>query len=259
MVARYAAGAYAKDMRITSRGHSCLELSTVDGSLLLDPGSFSDLAGAFENKNAVLVTHQHPDHADHQALAAALGANPVLQVYAPAGLAAALRTELPAARRAQVHTVHEGMDFIVGGIRVRTFGGTHATIHHSIDPVANVGYLVGDAAVGRVQVFHPGDSYQVPVGVRPDVLLLPVMGPWGKMAEAADFAVAVGAPVWVPIHDGLLNARGTGLFDRQLGVIAAHHGASYQRLEPRTEYRAAELLAAAETSQTDAGTVEGHA
>src|SRR5690606_17197982 len=101
-------------MRITSRGHSCLELSTVDGSLLLDPGSFSDLAGAFENKNAVLVTHQHPDHADHQALAAALGANPVLQVYAPAGLAAALRTELPAARRAQVHTVHEGMDFIVG-------------------------------------------------------------------------------------------------------------------------------------------------
>ena len=79
------------------------------------------------------------------------------------------------------------------------------------------------------------------------------------MAEAADFAVATAAPLWVPIHDGLLNGRGTGLFDRQLGAIAAHHGSNYQRLKPLEEYRAAELLAAAESSQTDAGSVEGHA
>lgn len=259
MVTRCAAEAYAKDMRITSRGHSCLELSTVDGSLLLDPGSFSDLAGAFENKHAVLITHQHPDHADHQALVAALQADPVLEVFAPAALAGSLRTELPAARRAQVHEVHAGMDFVAGGIRVRTFGGTHATIHHTIDPVANVGYLVGDAAVGRAQVFHPGDSYQVPVGVRPDVLLLPLMAPWGKMAEAADFAAAVGAPVWVPIHDGLLNGRGTALFDRLLTAAGARHGAHYRRLEPLEAYDVAGLLADAATAQTEPGTVEGHA
>ncbi|MFJ2618117.1 MBL fold metallo-hydrolase [Glutamicibacter sp. NPDC087344] len=246
-------------MRIIPRGHSCLELSTVDGSLLLDPGSFSDLTGAFEHKHAVLITHQHADHADHGALTAALVADAVLEVYAPAGLADTLRVELPPARRAQVHTVHAGMDFVVGGIRVRTFGGTHAVIHHSIDLVANVGYLIGDAAVGRVQIFHPGDSYQVPIGVHPDVLLLPIMAPWGKLAEAADFAIAVGAPLWVPIHDGLLNDRGRALFDRQLGALATRHAASYQRLKPRGEYQVAQLLADAASSRADAGDGQGHA
>lgn len=236
MVARYAAGAYAKDMRITSRGHSCLELSTVDGSLLLDPGSFSDLDGAFENKAAVLVTHQHPDHADHPALAAALEADPVLQVYAPAGLADALRTELPAARRAQVHTVHEGMDFIVGGIRVRTFGGTHATIHHSIPVVANIGYLLGE------RIFHPGDSLQVPVGLHPDVLLVPAMAPWSRVGQTIDFATEVDAPLWLPIHDGLLNENGLGLFDRLLGNAATAQGRNYQRWEQGTSYDINDLI-----------------
>ncbi|WP_313812218.1 MBL fold metallo-hydrolase [Glutamicibacter sp.] len=244
-------------MRITSRGHACLEISTVDGSLLLDPGTFSALDGAFSGKHAVLITHQHADHADQGALATALAANPVLELFAPATLAETLRTELPAAVRAQIRSVRAGADFVVGGIRVRTFGGTHATIHHSIDPVENVGYLIGDTAVGQETLFHPGDSYQVPVGVRPEVLALPIMGPWGKMAEAADFAVATAAKLWVPIHDGLLNEVGRALFDRQLGTIAAHHGSAYQRLETGTDYEVGELLTRAAQAATDATTPEG--
>lgn len=244
-------------MRITSRGHSCLELSTVDGSLLLDPGSFSQLDGAFTGKSAVLITHQHADHADPLELAKALAANPVLEAYAPAGLAATLRTELPAAVRSQIRAVRAGADFVVGGIRVRTFGGTHATIHHSIDLVENIGYLIGDAAVGQPQIFHPGDSYQVPVGVRPEVLLLPIMAPWGKMAEAADFAVACDANIWVPIHDGLLNERGLALFDRQLAAIAARFGSHYQRLKELEATPAAQLLEAAKAAALDASNLEG--
>lgn len=219
-----------------------MELSTIDGSLLLDPGGFSRLDGAFDAKHAVLATHEHHDHADQPEILAALAADPVLQVHAPAALARALRDRLPAAAQSQVHAVGAGADFITGGIRVRAVGGTHATIHHSIGIVANVGYLLGDRAVGQPEVFHPGDSYQVPVGLCPDVLLLPVMAPWGKMAEAADFALAVGAPVWVPIHDGLLNANGLALFDRQLGAIAQRAGCSYQRLEVGTEYTVDKLL-----------------
>ncbi|WP_279403390.1 MBL fold metallo-hydrolase, partial [Arthrobacter sp. JCM 19049] len=48
-------------MRIVSRGHSCVEVSTIDGSILVDPGGFSDLEGAFEQQQAVLITHEHPD------------------------------------------------------------------------------------------------------------------------------------------------------------------------------------------------------
>ncbi|MEF9980904.1 MULTISPECIES: MBL fold metallo-hydrolase [Micrococcaceae] len=229
-------------MRIKLRGHSCLEASTIDGKVLLDPGGFSQLDDAFDGINAVLVTHEHADHADQPAIAAALEANSILELYAPAALAQAMRDQLPPAAQSQVVTVRAGADFIVGGIRVRTFGGTHATIHHSIAVVANVGYLLGDRAVGQLEVFHPGDSYQVPVGAQPDVLLLPVMAPWGKMAEAADFAVAVDAKCWMPIHDGLLNANGLGLFDRQLGAIAQRAGCSYVRLEPGIEHHLDELL-----------------
>lgn len=230
-------------MRIKTRGHSCIELSTVDGSLLLDPGSFSELTGAFEDKHAVLITHEHADHADLEAIVQALSSNPVLEVYAPAALAKSLKEKLPAATIAQVHPVCAGADFIVGGIRVRAVGGTHATIHQSIDLVANVGYVLGDKAVGQPIVFHPGDSYQVPVGVPVDLLLLPVMAPWGKMSEAADFATATKAKTWAPIHDGLLNEIGVGLFDRQLGTIAERSGSTYQRLEQGTEYNVEELLA----------------
>lgn len=246
-------------MRITLRGHSCLELSTIDGSLLIDPGSFSTLQGAFTGKNAVLITHQHADHADQPAITAAVLADPVLDVYAPPALAQILRSEVPAAHRAQIHPVGVGMDLVLGGIRVRTFGGTHATIHHSIELVANVGYLLGDARLKQPTLFHPGDSYQVPIGITPDVLLLPIMGPWGKMAEAADFALATRAPLWVPIHDGLLNERGKALFDRQLSNLAGHNSARYQRLEAETPADLRELLADSSRGADVLGSVEGHA
>ena len=67
-------------MRITPRGHSCLELSTVDGQLLLDPGAWSDLDGAFAGKHAVLITHQHPDHADQARLPKLVEANPATDI-----------------------------------------------------------------------------------------------------------------------------------------------------------------------------------
>ncbi|HCJ53323.1 MAG TPA: MBL fold metallo-hydrolase [Glutamicibacter sp.] len=223
-------------MRITLRGHSCIELATIDGKVLLDPGGFSQLENAFDGINAVLITHEHADHADQPAIIEALETNSVLELYAPAALAKALREQLPPAAQSQVVVVKAGSDFIVGGIRVRTFGGTHATIHHTIPRIANVGYLLGDRAVGQLEVFHPGDSYEVPFGAQPDVLMLPVMAPWGKMAEAADFAVSVNARCWMPIHDGLLNEQGLGLFDRQLGAIAARQGCTYLRVEQGIEH-----------------------
>lgn len=236
-------------MRITLRGHSCLEATTIDGSLLLDPGSFSQLDGAFAGVSAVLLTHQHPDHADQRQILAAVQDSSLLRVYAPEALAEILREQLPAPKRAQILTVAAGEDFVVGGIRVRTFGGTHARIHGSIELVANVGYLLGDE-----QLFHPGDSYQVPIGIRPQVLLLPLMAPWARIGQTMDFATALNAPVWVPIHDGLLNERGLNLFDTMLGARAEATGSVLRRLEAGTTYLLDEL---AEGSGQNSGTPAG--
>lgn len=218
-------------MRITLRGHSAMHVATIDGSLLLDPGLWSELDGAFTGISAVLITHQHADHADQPRIVDAVINNSMLRVYAPEALARELREALPGPHQAQITTVHAGDDFVVGGIRVRAFGGTHATIHSSIELVANLGYLLGDS-----ELFHPGDSYQVPIGIRPQVLALPLMAPWAKISETMDFATAVGAPRWVPIHDGLLNERGRNLFDTQLTARARSCGAQLCRLEPGTGY-----------------------
>ncbi|MGO2480971.1 MBL fold metallo-hydrolase [Glutamicibacter ardleyensis] len=223
-------------MRITLRGHSAIHVATIDGSLLLDPGVWSELDGAFTGINAVLLTHQHADHADQPRIVSAVIENSMLRVYAPDALARALRAALPGPHQAQITTVQAGDDFVVGGIRVRAFGGTHATIHSSIELVANLGYLLGES-----ELFHPGDSYQVPIGIRPQVLALPLMAPWAKIAETMDFATAVGAPVWVPIHDGLLNERGRNLFDTQLSTRAQGSGARLRRLEPGTSYELAQI------------------
>ena len=211
-----------------------MEASTIDGKVLLDPGGFSQLDDAFDGINAVLVTHEHADHADQPAIAAALEANSILELYAPAALAQAMRDQLPPAAQSQVVTVRAGADFIVGGIRVRTFGGTHATIHHSIAVVANVGYLLGDRAVGQLEVFHPGDSYQVPEGIKVATLLVPAHAPWAKIGETIEFLSMVNAADNIPIHDGLLNERGLSLVDGHLGRVAAEHGLGYRRIPHET-------------------------
>lgn len=223
-------------MRIVTRGHSCVEVSTVDGSILIDPGGWSDLEGAFENQQAVLVTHEHPDHVLPEVLARAVEADPMLQVYAPPAVVHTLHELLPDVARSRVDPILPGARVTVGGIQVQAFGGTHATIHHSLPVVANVGYLLG----GRI--FHPGDSLQIPVGISPELLLVPAMAPWSKVAETLDFAAAVDAPVWAPIHDGLLNERGLGLFDGQLQRVAEQCGRKYQRLQPRRSYDLDELI-----------------
>ena len=53
-------------MRITKFGHSCVRLEHDGRVVVLDPGMFTD-AEALDGADAVVITHEHPDHylADH--------------------------------------------------------------------------------------------------------------------------------------------------------------------------------------------------
>ena len=79
----------------------------------------------------------------------------------------------------------------------------HAQIHPDIPRVTNVGYVIDD------RLLHPGDAIDV-TDHDVEILALPTMAPWMRMAEAVDFLRAVSPKVAVPIHDGLL--RSTDLF-----------------------------------------------
>ena len=68
-------------MRITHLGHSAVLVETDGARVLIDPGNFSDGWHGLTDLDAVLITHQHPDHADPAHLPALVEANPGAKVY----------------------------------------------------------------------------------------------------------------------------------------------------------------------------------
>ena len=192
-------------MRLTKLTHSCVRIEAGGRTLVIDPGAWGptdDLAGA----GAALITHEHADHFEPDRLRVHAAANPDFRVFANTAVAGQL-----ADLGDRVVTVADGDSIDAAGFAVRVVGRLHASIHPDIPQALNVCFLVE----GRV--FHPGDSFTAP----PDsglTLLLPLSAPWLKLAEAIDYARAARPAIAIPIHDGILNERGTGLGGRLLGT-----------------------------------------
>lgn len=148
------------DQLITHFGHACVLVSG-QRRVLLDPGTYSTGFEALRDLDAVLVTHEHPDHQDADRLPDLLEANP----------------------GATVGTVPDGIEVVAG---------EHALIHPLLPGITNNGYLVDG-------VFHPGDAFLPPPGPV-TVLLLPVGGPWMKIGEAIDYLRTVEPELAIPIH-----------------------------------------------------------
>ncbi|ADU06596.1 MBL fold metallo-hydrolase [Micromonospora aurantiaca] len=205
-------------MQVTKYAHSCLRLEHDGAVLVVDPGVFSDPA-ALDGADAVLITHEHPDHVDVAALTRALERRPV-PVHGPASLAGVLGDAAEA-----LVTVEPGQSLTVAGTPVRTYGGQHAVIHPDIPVIQNIGYLFADV------VYHPGDALFVPDDVQVDTLFAPIHAPWSKFSEVLDFIRAVAPRRAYALHDGLLNDNGFGVLDRQYTAMS---NTDYRRLEPGT-------------------------
>ena len=210
-------------MLLTKYTHSCIRLEQDGRVLVLDPGIFSESATALAGADTVLITHEHPDHYDGDALAHALSALPDLSVHAPAGVARDLRVRAPEAQ-GRIMDAAPGERFTAAGFAVECFGGQHALIHPSIPVVANVGYLIDD------DLYHPGDALIVPDGVSVGTLLVPVHAPWSKVSEVVDFVVSVRAPHAFQIHDGLLNEQGLAFTESHIARIGGLHGVKFRHL-----------------------------
>jgi L-ascorbate metabolism protein UlaG (beta-lactamase superfamily) len=184
-------------MELTKYTHACVTLDKEGSRLLIDPGTFTQNAAELvASAGTILITHEHFDHFDEEAILLALEARPELRVYGPAAV-----VDRWQARRGQVTVVVEGERFEVDGFEVDVFGGLHAPIHRDIPQVANLGYLID----GRV--YHPGDSYYVPAAPVA-TLLVPTSGPWTKFGEAVDFVRSVNPEQAVQIHEVMLSEVG---------------------------------------------------
>lgn len=204
-------------MRLTHLGHSCVRLEDGGNTLVIDPGGFSApdaLAGA----DAVLITHEHPDHVVPMRLAETAASNPGLRVFTNAAVAGVLGKIA-----GQVTVVSPGDTFSAAGFDVAVHGDRHAVIHPDVPVVPNTGYLVDG------ELFHPGDSFTVP-DVPVGTLLVPAAAPWSKISEVIDYFRAVNAPRSFPIHDGILSDAGKGLVDAFLTGQRIPVPAGYHRL-----------------------------
>lgn len=219
-------------MELTHFGHSCLLARFVgDGAagsqattVLFDPGNFSHGFEGITGLDAILITHQHPDHADPARLPALVEANPQAKLYADPMTAAQLGGAWQA--------VHVGDTLSIGHLTVRGAGGTHAVIHPDIPIIDNISYLVGDAG-HAARLMHPGDALFVP-DEPVEVLAAPAAAPWMKIAEAVDFLRAVAPRHAVPIHQGVVAEQAKGIYYGRLDEMT---DTDFRVLTPEQEMR----------------------
>lgn len=191
-------------MRLTHFGHSCLLVEAGDRRILLDPGAFSAGFETLTGLDAVLVTHQHADHLDRDRFVPLVRANPQASLYADPQSAALL-----AADGLVVQGLRQGEDFTIGELTISPRGARHAFNHQWMPTVDNVGVLV--TGPGEPSLFHPGDAYDAEPGPV-DVLAVPINAPWCAVRDSIDFVRRVAPAAIVPIHDGLVAARGRALY-----------------------------------------------
>lgn len=205
-------------MKFTKMSHACVRLEKDGRTLVLDPGAFSEEDAAV-GADAVLITHEHPDHFDEGRLRAAMEANPAAEVWTLKSVA----DQIAAAFPGRVHTVGHGDTFTAAGFDVQVHGELHAVIHPEIPRITNVGYLIDG---GRV--FHPGDALTVP-DQPVETLMLPVMAPWNKLSEIIEYVREVGPQRAYDIHDALLADFAMPIYDRLIGGLG---GTDHQQLAP---------------------------
>lgn len=207
----------AKRIKLTKKTHACVRLERDGQRLVIDPGGFTEEDAAL-GADAILVTHEHPDHFNEDRLRAALEANPAARIWTLRSVAEKISAAFPG----RVHTVGNGDTFTAAGFDVQVHGELHAVIHPDIPRITNVGYLVDGS------VFHPGDALTVP-DQPVETLMLPVMAPWSKISEVIDYVREVKPQRAYDVHDALLTDLARPIYDSQIGSLG---GAEHLRLTP---------------------------
>jgi L-ascorbate metabolism protein UlaG (beta-lactamase superfamily) len=198
-------------MLLTKFGHACVRLEKDGARLVIDPGIWAG-PDVFAEASAVLITHEHVDHLDDEAVRAALTADADLRLWASETVASQF-----AEFSGRVQAVRHGDTFDAAGFDVHVYGSEHAVVDTAIPVVPNTGFAIDG------EIFHPGDSFTVPEDKIP-TLLLPVSAPWLKFSDIAGYIRAYAPERGYWIHDALLNGKGANLMTNLLNLVPTASG-----------------------------------
>ncbi len=205
-------------MKVTKYGHCCLLVETGGVRLLTDPGCWSTLPEHLGTIDAVLLTHEHQDHLHVPSLSQVLAKNPKAVVLTNSGVGALLQKE-----GITYKVLEHGQSKDVGGVLVEAFGVKHADIYETVPVVPNTGFFIDN------RLFYPGDALTAPARP-PEILALPVCGPWLLLADAVRYALDLQPKVVFPVHDGMLAH--VGAFHRIPEGALTRDGVGFVVLEP---------------------------
>jgi L-ascorbate metabolism protein UlaG (beta-lactamase superfamily) len=209
-------------MRVTHLGHACLLVEMADRRILIDPGNFSTGFEALTDLDAILVTHNHPDHFDPEPAARLIRGNARATVHTDPLTAEKLRAEGLSAEPTK-----QGDDFTIGDVTVSPVGERHAFNHDQMPRIPNVGLVL--RAAGEPSLFHPGDAYDAEPGPI-DVLAHPLNAPWCASRDSIAFVTRIAPRSFVPIHDALLSDNGKRMYSGHIESFAGVDGLTLRYL-----------------------------
>ena len=185
-------------MRITKFGHSCLLVEEGEAKILIDPGRYCFIEGKmqpedFPDFGALLITHEHLDHCDLEALPRIIS-NRKVSIFTNASVAAALREH---GFESQVLAAGEETTF--AGTPIKAVEAPHGLISEYVKIPENTGFLLG----GRF--LHPGDSLVPDIEAGVEILAVPVVAPWLAVRESLQMAKRLRPRVAIPIHDSIIK------------------------------------------------------
>ena len=211
-------------MKITKIGHCCLLIEEAGVRLVTDPGSFTaESHVTLTGIHAILYTHEHTDHFHLASLKQLILTNTGVQVFGSAGVGPLLAAE------GIEHTVMTDGMLKINGITLRGISGIHEEIHSSIPRIQNTGYMIAD------RLWYPGDAFIDPKCAI-DILALPVAGPWMKLSQAIDYAIALRPKHAFPVHDMILHPQFGGFVPIVVEKIVKPYGIAFSSVELNTAY-----------------------
>ena len=204
-------------MKITKRGHACLELEVAGKKALIDPGVYTEDVSGLENVVALVITHSHDDHCFEAQVAGIVKSNPGIKILGTSEVAQKLAGF-------DVQTVYHGDLYQEEGFSFEFFGDMHQIIHESIPLVQNTGVMVN----GRL--YYPGDSYTTPE-LPVEILACPTSAPWLKIGDVMDFVSAVKPKQSFATHNALLSELGHDLNNGRVKMVTEEFGGEFTYLQ----------------------------